>query len=305
MGWRVKVGALALFLVAVAAVTAVVVLGLGSGSSPAGSSPTEVHRRLAVAQAASMLGGLRLPAGARSATTSGGGVQTQTLQRIGTPSAPDVVTSVRTWTVPAPGGRVAAFLLAHPVPGFHASRPSAARILFTANRLRAGLSAERITLALGHDRGPGTTTVVASAQATWIVARPASEVVPAGARVVDIVRGKPGHRPGIALKVTDPQLSAIRRLIDALPTAQPGVTSCPQRIVGLPQVSFIFRTHEGGPVLAVASEDADVTEPTTACDPLGFSIGGRARTPLLDGARLLRQVSRIVHHRLWLPPYAA
>jgi hypothetical protein len=70
-------------------------------------------------------------------------------------------------------------------------------------------------------------------------------------------------------------------------------------------VSFIFRTHEGGPALAVASEDADVVEPTTACNPLDFSIRGAARTPLLRGAALLRQVSRIVHHRLWLPPYAA
>jgi hypothetical protein len=152
---------------------------------------------------------------------------------------------------------------------------------------------------------PGSTTVRATATATWVVARPASELVPAAAHVVDVYRARPGHAASIALKVTDPQYSAIRRLIDALPTVQPGVVHCPAAVPGLSRVSFVFRAHEGGPALATASEDADVVAPTTACDPLAFAIGGHAGTPLLGGAPLLREVSRIVGHRLRLAPYAA
>jgi hypothetical protein len=300
----VKAGALTAFVLAVAAVA--VVVGLGSSSSDADSSPTAAHRALAKAQAARLLRGARVPQGASVVTTSVAGVQVPSLRQIVLASAPDVSFSTRTWSVPGDASGVAAFLRAHPVPGTHLSHGAApaSEVEFDADRLPPGVSAARIVFVLGRG-GPHTTTVTASAQATWVVARPASETVPAGAHVVDVVRGQPGRRPGIALKVTDPQLTAIRKLIDGLPAAQPGVTSCPQQITGLPRVTFIFRTHEGGKVLAVASEDADVVEPTSACDPLQFSIGGRPRTPLLHGAALLRQVSAIVHHRLWLPPYAA
>ena len=294
--------ALAVFVIAVAAV--VVVLGLGSGSSSADSSPTVANRTLAGHEAGRLLSGARVPAGAIAVTTSASGDHVSSLQLLGSPSAPYVAVRTRTWSVPEPAARVAAFLLAHPVSGTRPERPTVAEVVFTADRLASGLTAERITFVLTRG-GPHATIVHASAMATWVVARPASEVVPAAAHVVDIVRGKPGHAPGIALKVTDPQLTVVRKLIDSLATVQPGRFNCPAQINGLPRVTFIFRAHEGGRILAVAGENADVVEPTTACDPLDFSIGGQARTPLLRGAALLRTVSRIVGHRLWLAPYAA
>jgi hypothetical protein len=71
-------------------------------------------------------------------------------------------------------------------------------------------------------------------------------------------------------------------------------------------VSFVFES--GGAhsrVLGVATEQADVRSPTTACDAMHFSARGRAQAPLLGGYRLLRQVSALVGRRLWTRLYAA
>jgi hypothetical protein len=108
------------------------------------------------------------------------------------------------------------------------------------------------------------------------------------------------------LRVTAPgRVARIRHLIDALPTVQPGVIHCPLEVPGLARVTFTFRARPGGPALASADEDADVLAASTACDPLRFTVAGRARTPLLGGAGLLRQLSALLDRRLWLPPYAA
>jgi hypothetical protein len=304
MGWQAKAGALGLFVLIVAGVA--LAIGLGSGSSHTDSSAAAGHRRLAESKATALLAGVALPAGA-TPTTSASGDQTGSLARIGARTAFDVAAARRTWTVPESAASAAAFLRAHPVPGSRLTNPGAApgiSLVFSARDLPPGLSAGRIGITVVAE-SPHAAVIHADVAVTWVVPRPASEVVPAGARVVDIYRGKPGHAPGISLKVTDPQLTKIRTLIDALPTVQPGTVHCPIQVPGLAKVSFVFRDHEGGQALAVASEPADVVAPTTACDPLSFLIGASAQTPLLGGAPLLREVSRIIGHRLWLPPYAA
>jgi hypothetical protein len=303
LGWQAKASALALFVLIVAGVA--LAIGLGSGSSHTDSSAAAAGRRLAESKATALLAGVALPAGA-TPTTSASGDQTGSLARIRARTASNVTAAHRTWTVPESAASAAAFLRAHPVPGTKLLTDSEATSgpVFSARELPPGLSAGRIGITVVAE-SPHAAVIHADVAVTWVVPRPASEVVPAGARVVDIYRGKPGHAPGISLKVTDPQLTKIRTLIDALPTVQPGTVHCPIQVPGLAQVSFVFRDHEGGQALAVASEPADVVAPTTACDPLSFSIGASAQTPLLGGAPLLRKVSRIIGHRLWLPPYAA
>jgi hypothetical protein len=303
MGWQAKASTLALFVLIVAGVA--LAIGLGSGSSQTDSSAAAAHRRLAESKATALLAGVALPAGATQ-TTSASGVQAGSLARIGARTASNVAAAYRTWTVPESAASAAAFLRAHPVPGTKLLTDPGATSgpVFSARDLPPGLSAGRVGITVVAEN-PHSAIVHADVAVTWVVPRPASEVVPTGAHVVDVYRGKPGHAPGISLKVTNPQLAKIRTLIDALPTVQPGVVHCPIQVPGLPQVSFVFRDHEDGQALAVASEPADVVAPTTACDPLSFSVGGQARTPLLGGAPLLREVSRIIGHRLWLAPYAA
>jgi len=113
--------------------------------------------------------------------------------------------------------------------------------------------------------------------------------------------------------VTAPaRIARIRTLLDALPRVQPGlVYHCPVQVPEVPVVRFAFRTQAGAAgrtpsrVLALASERADVGARPTACNALRFTVAGRARTPLLGGHRLLRQVSALLGRRLWTRPYAA
>jgi hypothetical protein len=87
-------------------------------------------------------------------------------------------------------------------------------------------------------------------------------------------------------------------MIDQLPTAQPGALSCPGMFSGTPVVTFRFLARSDGPALAAASEFADVSEPTTPCDPLSFSIRGNSQTPLLRGAAFLHRVQRLLGVKL-------
>jgi hypothetical protein len=67
------------------------------------------------------------------------------------------------------------------------------------------------------------------------------------------------------------------------------------QLAGVPVVTFSFRASRAGPALAGASEPANVTEPTSACDALAFTTGTRAWPSLLHGARFLHRIDRLVH----------
>ncbi len=161
------------------------------------------------------------------------------------------------------------------------------------------LGTRQLTVAL-TTLADGETGVRADAQVVWIVPRPATERVPAGVRTIAITRDAYGATPALSLSVTGPgRIARIETLLDRLPTVQPGAWSCPAQPTPVPIVALRFRSASGG-VLARASEDATVTEPTTPCDPLGFSIRGRPKTPLLGGAAFLGSVSRLLGRRLGL-----
>jgi hypothetical protein len=97
---------------------------------------------------------------------------------------------------------------------------------------------------------------------------------------------------------------AIVAMIDRLPIVQPGYIACPV-LVGAPVVTFSFRASRTGRVLATASEPADVTEPTGACDALSFQTDVRAWPPLLHGARFLHRVDAMLHTHFAMPPGVA
>jgi hypothetical protein len=280
-----------------AALAAVAVLLLGSsGSSAVDASSGSGHAR-AVRETAALVTGLALPRGATVAAAQ------SELSTLGRAVATDVVQRSQTWTVPEPASAVRSFLATHPPRGTVAVDPGLTRV---PGRLPRGIAAARLQITL-VSTGRETTLVHADAQARWIVARAASERVPSSARELDITRGMPARRPGIVIHITSAaRVNQIASLLDRLATVQPGaVYHCPAQVPGLAMVTFTFRAHRGGPALAQASEDADDVVPTTACDPLRVTIAGRAQTPLLGGATLLREISRMLGRRLWLAPYAA
>jgi hypothetical protein len=129
------------------------------------------------------------------------------------------------------------------------------------------------------------------------VPRPADEKVLGGITEVDTTRATPGQMPDLSRTVTRPRrVHSITALIDRLPIVQPDFIACPVQLAGVPVVPF--RSAPAGPAPRwPASEAANVTEPTGACDALAFSTGVRARPSLLHGARFLDRVDRLVHTR--------
>jgi hypothetical protein len=125
--------------------------------------------------------------------------------------------------------------------------------------------------------------------------------VPSGVSKIDIGRGTPGQDPSLRVDVVAPsKVKEIVTMIDRLPVVQPGVFSCPAEPTAVPRVTFSFRAATDT-VLATASEDADVSEPTGPCDALRFSVRGHAEPALLRGARFLHAVSRLVDVKLAAP----
>jgi hypothetical protein len=144
----------------------------------------------------------------------------------------------------------------------------------------------------------GATGIRVDALVIYRVPRPAGEKVPAGITEVDIAHAAPGQMPDLSRTVRRPKrVHAIVALIDRLPIVQPDFIACPVQLAGVPVVTFSFRASRTGPALAGASEPANVTEPTSACDALAFTTGTRAWPSLLRGARFLHRVDRLVHTR--------
>jgi hypothetical protein len=157
-------------------------------------------------------------------------------------------------------------------------------------------------VAIGRHR----TGVRIDAEVVWRVPRPAGERVPSGVRAIAITRARPGQLPNLSRTVTNQaQVHAIITMIDRLPIVQPGFIACPVLLAGTPIVTFSFRSSRLGAALATASEPADVTEPTTACDALTFATATRTWPSLLQGARFLHRVDRMLHARFATPPRAA
>jgi hypothetical protein len=144
------------------------------------------------------------------------------------------------------------------------------------------------------DLGNGTTGVRADAQVQWIVPRSASEVVPSGAKVVDIAAGGGKH-----YVVTEPsQVSRIVMLIDRLPTLQPGLWHCPAVRSDARIVRFDFRASRVGSALARASVRANIGNNDTGCDAMSFSIAGKSQTALVHARSFLRAVGQLLGVRL-------
>jgi hypothetical protein len=299
IGWRVKLGGILTLVVVTAAVVVVLV---ASGPSVADSS-TVSHHAIATREAGRLIAAVQIPAEVVAAPSE---PETATpIAGLSRAAGPITVERSGAWSVPLSAVAVRAFLDAHPPPG---TRPAhAGSLTFVAVHEPTGLASASLVLTV-LPTGPRSSAVHADALVRWLVARSRAERVPSGAHELEITRGPMGRAPSLVVRVTAPaQIARIRALLNRLAPVQPGhVYHCPAQFAEVPVVSFLFRA--GGSrsrVLAVATEQADVRSPTTACDAMHFMVAGRAQTPLLGGYRLLRQVSALLGRRLWTRPYAA
>jgi len=287
---------------AIALATLVACACVGTLAPAALGSEASAHHRAAVRDARRLLTLVNLPAGALRTRGAPSGVGAW-LFRPGSTSMLDVVDAHSWWRVPGSAATVMTFIATHRPRGsavaivgstVGGSRPPTQFESFSWPAAGTVLGTHSLVVQV-VGLAAGSTAVRVDAQVQWIIPRPRSERVPAGVREVDIARGAPGQAPTVAVRVTAPaKVREIISMIDRLPTVQPGSWSCPAELAGTPRVTFAFRADADGPALALASEDANVTEPTTPCDPLSFSVDGTSRTPLLRGAALLQRVERLV-----------
>jgi hypothetical protein len=150
---------------------------------------------------------------------------------------------------------------------------------------------------------PDATGLRVDAEVQWIVPRPAAEQIPRQVRVLDVTVGRPGAEPSTSIVVADRRtMDRIVTMIDGLEIVQPEAINCPAEPAAPPEVTFTFTATSGGPMLARASEPAGAVEPTTPCDPMALTIGGRSEIPLLGGAAVVREAQRLLGVKLTRRP---
>jgi hypothetical protein len=219
-----------------------------------------------------------------------------------TQGTPDLVDRHRWWRVSQTPGAVLGFVATHLPKGGKklisgasggGGEPSSEFVAFTWPPVNGVLGTrELIVQVVGLT--DGSTGVRADAQVVWMLPRPARERVPAAVRDIGISRGRPGHPPSLSLLVTNrAKVRKIVSMIDQLPTTQPGAWACPD-LAAAALVTVRFLATPLGPALATATEPTNVTEPTSPCNPLSFTLRGKPQTPLLHGASFLTRTERIL-----------
>jgi hypothetical protein len=290
---------------------AVVVLGLAaalSGKTPAptsasaypGERAAESPNRIAAeADAGKLLSRLVLPAGSNRSATQPVGSSPHLSQPAQVPGTPKLIDRAGWWTVPGSPQAVLEAVAQHPPAGSRVFEESSeiqrgvelSRSIELSWPPVAGVLASRALLLTAAAEPGGTTGLRADAQVVWIVPRPASEQIPARARVLEVDYSG-GGEPARHLTVL--RHRAVRRiavLIDGLPIVQPSYPhSCPAEQGDPRTVTVTFTAAPGGRALA---EAVTAEPPGNGCGSMGLEVYGKPR-PALDGEWVvLRALSRL------------
>lgn len=268
------------------------------GASSAGSSPspsaTETAQQRAEADAAAIVKAFVPPPGARKLAKApvldGGALRNPGFW----PMAEHYVDKTSWWLVPGTPQGVANYEHAHlphqftlGMTGPNGSITGTAGVTAVTSFELAGVPGVLIGRELLLTMVPadtGGTDVRVDAFVGWQPPRPASERVPASARIVTItlVPGLNDHStPPGPVTITDP--AKVRRLVsdlDGLDLAASGLMCANDVDRG---VQLTFRARPGGSVLAVAFADA------MGCDTVNFTIGSKRQPQLSGGAELGQQ----------------
>ncbi len=261
------------------------------GHTPAPSPPSTraANRAAAQAWASKLLSELRLPARAVRSPGKPAGLGTALASPGFSLTTPELVDDTSWWTIDESPSAVIAFVRAH--------LPRAPRIVghgvggergrvndsFWSYSPPAGLS--QLSVAIQTDAlAGGQTAVRLDGEATWLVPRPAWDLIPASVRsltytaratVAGFGGGHASHGRRSTPRTVGPRVA--RRLaaaIDGLQRMQPGLEfSCPFDAVQ-PRITLRFRGRGGRP-LAVAVDSP------SGCASLSLSVHGR-RGPRLD-----------------------
>ncbi len=301
-----------------AIVSAGAVIAAPGMASPAHT--TAHNRRVAIRDAASLLGLVSLPTGTTRSAREPAGDHGVLKRPPEYPATPNLVDQTEWWTSTESQQQVLSYVKANAPKGGnqnfggssgqctpHTSPPTgchttASMIGFTFHP-RAGVLGERTLLVEVTRLKDGSTGIRVDAEVVWISARPRSEKVPAGVSLIDVGQDVRGQPPSVSRSVTKPaQIRKIIRLIDRLPITQPGTSSCPAEPVNPPVDTFAFESGSGA-VLATARVPADADNSTTGCYPMHFTVNGKSEPSLGQAKSFLVAVGRLLGVKLTRQAY--
>lgn len=286
-----------------------------SAHSAPSRTTTAQNRQAAVRDSGQLLGRVNLPPGATASAQEPAGDGGTLKHAPATPGTPNLVDQIRWWTVNESPQQVISYVKAHPPSGGNqnfsgsqghctpnTSPPAGCQEVssflgFTFHAMRGVLGLRVLTVEVAQLKD-GSTGVRVDADDVWISVRSASERVPAGVRVIDVVRGAPGQTPTVSKTVV--RASQVRRiidLIDDLPIIQPYATHCPAQRPA-PMDTFTFRATKRGPALAQASVRSNVGNSTTGCDAMTFYIRSKSEPALGQARSFLQAVQRLLGVKL-------
>jgi hypothetical protein len=258
---------------------------------PAAGARASAQTNLAAAQTAStaLVAGVALPAGAVSSPVEPAGDGSVLANPPSVPATPNLVDAHAWWIVPGAPAAVIAYVRAHPPHGSTCApsfMPTATSVTDECSVPDVpGVLTEGTLLVLATPLPGGATGLRVDAQEVWLVPRSPSERIPPGARrlVVTVTRpGRPRSRPVTVTAIH--RIDRVAALLDALPLAQPGVTSCPLDLAARIRLAFYARGARAP--LALAAVDPG------GCGEVRLAIRGRSQ-PTLTSRGLTALAGRI------------
>jgi hypothetical protein len=299
--WRVR------GLVATVVAGALIAAALGGPAPPLSSSSAfpgegaaEAPNRVAAeTDARNLLARLVLPPGSSYSATQPPGSSPHLSQPFQVPGTPKLIDRPAWWSVPGSPQAVLESIKQQPPRGSHLFGESSDiqlgvgelshSLQFSWPSVTGVLSSRSLLLTLVAESG-GRTGLRADAQVVWVVPRPASERIPAGARVLEIDYSK-GEKPPREFTVLNRRaVHRIAALIDGLPIVQPtDPHSCPAMQANPRTVTLTFRAAPAGRSLAEAAQ----AEPPGSCAAMSLEIHGKRRPALTGAETVLRAVSEL------------
>lgn len=300
MSIRPRRRALAIHLVPLSAALAACGTGAAGGQAAGGVAPLASHpptrQHDALEAAKQLLTKAVLPPGARPSAVEPAGDGGRLNFAPQSAASPNLVDLTRFAVVPGSPGSVSAWLKAHPPAGSApwgtgtVTSPTQPAVWWMARSWpTVGEVLDGRTLAVSVTSLPGGRSAVRiDAEVQWLPAKPAGDLVPAGATVLTAVLShglNPGEN-GHPLTTTRDRakIAAIRDRVDKLPVASPGAMSCPADFGRTLTVTFYGRAG-GAPLAVVTADDG-------GCGFVTVTEHGHKASPPLMGSDFIRFVAQ-------------
>jgi hypothetical protein len=261
------------------------------------------NRDAATRDAAGALTLLRLPEGAVRVDQNPAADPRYLDRPFSAPASPNLTTQTEFWRVPGKPWDLFAWLKKHPPEGTRIAVSGSGGnrdglqfwgVSFERPPIREVMQTRQLAISLAK-ANDGNTALRADGLAIWIVPRPPSEQIPAGAERVRVTITGLGSTAVTRFAVSNPkQIALITRALNRLPLVQPGVLLCPlSRGV---HARLTFRGSDGS-VLADADASLD------GCPSVDLALRGE-KQPALASWTLFDDLEAALGRPIDLTPFS-